>query len=625
MRSFRAASAAALLLSVQILGAQGLEYVKANYTKYEYRVAMRDGKRLFTSVYVPKDASKKYPILLNRTPYSVSPYGADQYKIDIAPNAILAKDGYIVVYQDVRGRNWSEGDFINMTPHKPKKAGPQDVDESSDTYDTIDWLVKNIPNNNGRVATWGISYPGFYTAAGMIDAHPAHKLASPQAPITDWFTGDDFHHNGALYLPHAFNFLAVFGQPRPEPTYQKRDPYDHKTPDGYKFFLDMGPLYNANERYLKNNVAFWTDITKHPNYDEFWQSRNIRPHLKSIQPDVLTIGGWFDAENLYGALQVFKNVEKQGYAKSNRIVMGPWYHGEWSRGEGKQLGDIPFNAKTTEWYQTNIEAPYFKHVLKDGPDPKLAKATVFESGSNVWRQYESWPPKGVVAKQLYFHANGKLSFDAPKEGRDAFDEYPSDPSKPVPVVPQIANRMTREHMVMDQRHASTRPDVLTYVSEVLEEDVVVAGNVVPNIFFSTSGTDSDVVVKLIDVFPNDFPNPEPNPTGVQMGAYQMMVRGDVFRARFRESFATPKPFTPGKVEKVAWNLPDVNHCFRRGHRIMVQVQSTWFPLVDRNPQKFVPNIYEAREADFQKANQRVWRGGENASFLGIEVLPPSLN
>lgn len=625
MRSFRATLAVATLWGAQLLCAQGLEYVKANYTKYEYRIAMRDGKRLFTSVYVPKDSSKQYPILLNRTPYSVAPYGVDQYKADIAPNAILAKDGYIVVYQDVRGRNWSEGEFINMTPHKAKKAGPQDVDESTDTYDTIDWLVKNIPNNNGRVATWGISYPGFYTAAGMIDAHPAHKLASPQAPITDWFTGDDFHHNGALYLPHAFNFLAVFGQPRPEPTYQKRDPYDHKTPDGYKFFLDMGPLYNANERYLKNNVAFWNDITKHPNYDEFWQSRNIRPHLKNIQPDVLTIGGWFDAENLYGALQVFKNVEKQGFAKSNRIVMGPWYHGEWSRGEGKQLGDIPFNAKTTEWYQNNVEAPHFKHVLKDGPDPKLAKATVFESGSNVWRQYPTWPPQGVTPKRLYLHAGGKLSFNAPGEGRDAFDEYPSDPAKPVPVVPQIANRMTREHMVMDQRHASTRPDVLTYVSDVLEEDIVVAGNVAPNIFFSTSGTDADVVVKLIDVFPNDYPNPEPNPTGVQMGGYQMMVRGDIFRARFRESFSTPKPFTPGKVEKVAWNLPDVNHCFRRGHRIMVQVQSTWFPLADRNPQKFVPNIYEARESDFQKANQRVWRGGENASFLSVDVLPPSLN
>jgi uncharacterized protein len=629
MRSFRAALAAAILLGLNLganlLSAQGLEYIKANYTKYEYRVAMRDGKRLFTGVYVPKDQSKKYPILMNRTPYSVAPYGADLYKTDIAPNAILAKDGYIVVYQDVRGRNWSEGEFINMTPHKAKKAGPRDVDESTDTYDTIDWLVKNIPNNNGRVATWGISYPGFYAAAGMIDAHPAHKLASPQAPITDWFTGDDFHHNGALYLPHAFNFLAVFGQPRPEPTYQKRDPYDHKTPDGYKFFLDMGPLYNANERYLKNNVAFWTDITKHPNYDEFWQSRNIRPHLKNIQPDVLTIGGWFDAENLYGALQVFKNVEKQGFAKSNRIVMGPWYHGEWSRGEGKQLGDIPFNAKTTEWYQSNVEAPHFKHVLKDGPDPKLAKATVFESGSNVWRHYETWPPRGAAAKRLYLHANGKLSFEAPKEGREAYDEYPSDPSKPVPVVPQIANRMTREHMVMDQRHASTRPDVLTYVSEVLEEDLVLAGSVAPNIFFSTTGSDADVVVKLIDVFPNDFPNPEPNPTGVQMGAYQMMVRGDVFRARFRESYSTPKAFTPGKVEKVGWNLPDVNHCFRRGHRVMVQVQSSWFPLVDRNPQKFVPNIYEARESDFQKASHRVWRGGENASFIGVEVLPPSLN
>ncbi len=616
----------AFAIAVQGQGqGQGLEYVKANYTKYEYRVAMRDGKKLFTSVYVPKDQSKPYPILLNRTPYSVAPYGADQYKSDIAPSALMAKEGFIVAYQDVRGRNWSEGDFINMTPHKPKKSGPQDIDESTDTYDTIDWLVKNIAGNNGRVATWGISYPGFYTAAGMIDAHPAHKLASPQAPITDWFTGDDFHHNGALYLPHGFNFLIAFGQPRPEPTYQRRDPFDHKTPDGYKFFLELGPLYNANERYMKNNVAFWNDIMKHPNYDEFWQARNLRPHLKNIQPEVLTIGGWFDAENLYGALQVFKNVEKQGFAKSNRLVMGPWYHGEWARGEGKQLGDIPFNAKTADWYRENVEVPYFKHVLKDGPDPKLAKATVFESGSNVWRKYQSWPPAGVQSKTLYFHANGKLSFEAPTAIGEAFDEFPSDPSKPVPYIPQVSNRMTREHMVMDQRHASTRPDVLTYVSDVLEDDLVLAGQVAPQVFFSTTGTDADVVVKLIDVFPNDFPDPEPNPAGVRMGNYQMMVRGDIFRARFRDSFTTPKAFTPGKPEKVAWNLPDVNHCFRRGHRVMVQVQSSWFPIADRNPQKFVPNINEAREADFQKSTHRVWRSASLPSHLKVDVLPAPLN
>jgi putative CocE/NonD family hydrolase len=610
---------------VGLVQGQGLEYVKANYTKYEYRLAMRDGKKLFTSVYAPKDAAKQYPILLNRTPYSVAPYGTDQYKTDLGPSTTIAKEGYIIVYQDVRGRNWSEGEFINMTPHKAKKAGTQDVDESTDTYDTIDWLVKNIPNNNGRVATWGISYPGFYTAAGMIDAHPAHKLASPQAPITDWFTGDDFHHNGALYLPHAFNFLAVFGQPRPEPVHQKRDPFDHKMPDGYKFFLEMGPLYNANERYLKNNVAFWTDMMKHPNYDEFWQARNLRPHLKNIQPEVLTIGGWFDAENLYGALQVFKNVEAQGHAKGNRIVMGPWYHGEWARGEGKQLGDIPFNAKTAEWYRDNVEAPFFKQVLKDGPEAKVAKATMFESGSNVWRKYEQWPPQGVTAKKLYFRADGKLSFEAPKEAGQAFDEYVSDPAKPVPYVPQIAARMTREHMVMDQRHASTRTDVVTYVSDVLEEDLTIAGNVAPSVFVSTTGTDADVVVKVIDVFPNDFPNPEPNPAGVQMGGYQMMVRGDIFRGRFRESYTTPKAFVAGKAEKVGWKLPDINHCFRRGHRVMVQVQSTWFPIADRNPQKFVPNINEAREADFQKATMRIWRTAEMPSHVEVDVLPPSLN
>ncbi len=602
-----------------LVAAQGLEYVKANYTKYEFRVPMRDGKRLFTSVYVPKDQSKSYPILLNRTPYSVAPYGVDQYKPDLGPSPLFGKDGFIVVYQDVRGKNMSEGEFINMTPHRPTKSGNTDIDESSDTYDTIEWLIKNLPGNNGRVATWGISYPGFYTAAGMINAHPAHKLASPQAPITDWFTGDDFHHNGALFLPHAFNFLYSFGQPRPEPSLPNRTPFDHKTPDGYRFFLDLGPLYNANERYMKNNVQFWTDMMKHPNYDEFWQSRNIRPHLKNIKPAVLTIGGFFDAENLYGALEVFKNVEKQGFDTANRVVMGPWFHGGWARDAGASLGDISFNAKTSEWYRENVELPYFKHILKDGPDPKLPKALMFESGSNVWRKYEQWPPKEAQAKSLYFHPNGKLSFDPPTNG--GFDEYPSDPAKPVPYIPQISNRMTREYMVMDQRHASTRPDVLTYMSDELEQDVVLSGPINARLFFSTTGTDADLIVKVIDVFPNDFPDPNPNPTGVVMGGYQMMVRGEVFRARFRESYSTPKPFTPGKVEKVEWRLPDINHSFRKGHRIMIQVQSTWFPLVDRNPQKFVPNINEAREADFQKSTHRLHHTKDAQSSIGVMVLP----
>ncbi|MFN7545760.1 MAG: CocE/NonD family hydrolase [Acidobacteriota bacterium] len=607
-----------------IVVAQGLDYVKANYTKYEFRIPMRDGKKLFTSVYIPKDSAKKYPILLNRTPYSVAPYGADQYKPDLGPTPLFGRDGFIVAYQDVRGRNMSEGEFINMTPHRAVKAGSGDVDESTDTYDTIEWLIRNLPQHNGRVGTWGISYPGFYTAAGMIDAHPAHKLASPQAPITDWFTGDDFHHNGALFLPHAFNFLYSFGQPRPEPTLPNRKEFDHGTQDGYRFFLDMGPLYNANERYMKNNVQFWTDMMKHPNYDEFWQSRNLRPHLKNIRPAVLTIGGFFDAENLYGALEVFKSVEKQGSTNGNRIVMGPWFHGGWARDAGLSLGDISFNAKTSDWYRENVELPYFKHILKDGPDPQLPKATMFESGSNVWRQYDAWPPKQAVARTLYFHADGKLSFFQP-ENTAGFDEYVSDPAHPVPYIPQIANRMTREYMVMDQRHASTRPDVLTYVSEELDQDVVLAGPVRPTIFLSTTGTDADVIVKLIDVFPNDFPDPNPNPKGVSMGGYQMLVRGEVFRARFRDSYSTPKPFTAGQPEKVEWILPDVHHSFRKGHRIMIQIQSSWFPLVDRNPQKFVPNINEAREADFQKATHRILRDRAMRSRVEVLVMPSLTN
>lgn len=612
-------------VGVTLAWAQGLEYVKANYTKYEYRVAMRDGKRLFTSVYVPKDDTRPYPILLNRTPYSVGPYGPDKYKTDVGPSPLFGKEGYIVVYQDVRGRYMSEGDFTNMTPHRAAK-GAREVDESTDTYDTIDWLVKNLPNNNGKVGTWGISYPGFYTAAGMIGAHPAHALASPQAPITDWFTGDDFHRNGALYLPHAFNFLAAFGRPRPEPTEKTTPGFEHGTPDGYRFFLKMGSLVNANERHFKNDVAFWTEITKHPNYDAFWQSRNLRPHLKAIKPVVMTVGGWFDAENLYGALQVFDRVEKQSPESRNYLVMGPWYHGGWSRDAGESLGDVKFNVKTAEWYREKIELPFFNSVLKDKDDPHLQKATVFETGTNVWRSFGQWPPKGVEARSLVLQAGGKLAFGA-AAGGEGFDEFLSDPAKPVPAVAGMAVGMTREHMVDDQRFASTRPDVLVYESDVLEQDVTIAGPVTPSLTVSTTGTDADWIVKLVDVFPDNLDTPPPgeeqqrtvgrDSRAVKMGGFQMLVRGEVFRGRFREGFETPKPFEAGKATKVEYAMNDVFHTFRRGHRIMVQIHSTWFPLVDRNPQTFVPNIFEAKETDFKKAFHRVYQG---RSVVKVGVL-----
>ena len=597
--------------------AQGLDYIQAHYTKYEYRIAMRDGAKLFTSVYIPKDASQKYPIMLDRTPYSVSPYGVDTYKSSLGPSEKFAKEGFIFVYQDVRGRYMSEGQFRDMTPHLDVKRGPQDVDESSDTWDTIDWLVKNLPNNNGNVGMWGISYPGFYTAAGMIDAHPALKAASPQAPITDWFVGDDFHHNGALYLPHMFRFFSGFGHPRPVPEVPQPVAPQTNLPDAYSFFLSLGPLSNINEKHFKNDIAFWNQITQHPDYDEFWQARDLRRHLKNIKPAVMTVGGWFDAEDLFGALNTYKVVEKNSPGADNMLVMGPWFHGGWARGDGSALGAVRFGSKTSEFYRDQIEFPFFDHWLKGKPDPKLPEAYVFETGTNQWRREDAWPPKDASPKALYLRTGGRLSFDPPTES-SAFDEYVSDPAKPVPYIAGQSPTMTREHMVEDQRFASTRTDVLTFQTDELAEDVTISGPLTPSLFVSTSGTDSDWVVKLIDVYPEDYPNPDPNPLGLHMGGYQQLVRGELFRGRYRNSYSKPEPFVAGKTEKVEYVMPDVNHCFRQGHRIMVQIQSSWFPLADRNPQKFV-DIYNAKATDFTKATERVYHSSNAASCVRVNV------
>lgn len=614
----------AILVSPTPLFAQGLEQVKALYTKYEYRIPMRDGKKLFTAVYVPKDDAQRYPILLTRTPYTCRPYGADQYKSDLGPSPLFGKAGYIFAYQDVRGRWMSEGEHVNVRPHNSAKKGPQDIDESTDTFDTIDWLVKNVPNNNGKAGLWGISYPGFYTAAGMIDAHPALKAASPQAPVIDWFIGDDWHHNGALFLPHCFNFMANFGRPRPDPTKKARPPFDHDAVDGYEFFLNMGPLPNANLKHFKDDVAFWNDAMKHGTYDEFWKARNLRTHIKNIKPAVMTVGGWFDAENLFGALETFKAVEATSPHTTNLLVMGPWLHGGWAggRGDGSFLGHVPFNSKTADFYREKIELPFFEFVLKGKGEFKHPKAWVFETGTNLWRKYDAWPPRNAAAKSLYFRAGGRLAHDAPTDSDSgaAHDEYLSDPAKPVPFHDKVGIGMSPEYMVGDQRFAGRRPDVLVYSTDVLEQDVTIAGPIVADLFISTSGTDSDWVVKLIDVYPQDYPDPNPNPTGVRMGGFQQMVRGDVMRGKFRTSFEKPEPFSPNQPAAVKFTLPDTTHTFRTGHRIMVQVQSTWFPLVDRNPQTFC-DIYNAKEADFKKATQRVYRTRELPSRVTVLCLP----
>ncbi len=602
--------------------AQGLEYVKEHYTKYEYRIPMRDGKRLFTAVYAPKDDSQRYPMLLVRTPYSVWPYGADQYPADLGPSAAFGKAGYIFVCQDVRGCWMSEGEFVDVRPYKPAKSGPQDIDESSDTWDTIEWLTQHVGNHNGKVGTWGVSYPGFYAAMGMIDAHPALKAASPQAPIGDWFVGDDWHHNGALLLPHAFNFMVGFGHPRPQPTKKSSHPFDHETPDGYQFFLDLGPLANANTKYFKDDVPFWNEVMRHGNYDEFWKARDLRPHLKAIRPAVMTVGGWFDAEDLFGALETYKNVAANSPGTSNMLVMGPWTHGAWHKVEGQSLGPIPFNSKTADFFRESIELPFFEFYLKGKGELKHPAAWVFQTGVNQWRTFEAWPPHEAQRKSLFLREGGRLAAEPAGDARAeaAYDEYPSDPAKPVPYSDKIVIGMTPEYVIEDQRFVARRPDVLVYQGDALEEDFSIAGPIQVELQVSTTGTDSDWIVKLVDVYPEDSADPSPNPTGVRMGGYQQLVRGDVMRGKFRNSFAKPEPFVPGQPTAVKFTLPDVCHTFRSGHRLMVQVQSTWFPLIDRNPQTFV-DIYTAKPGDFQKATQRVYRSHDLASRISVLALP----
>ena len=607
--------------------AQGSDSVRARYTKHEFRIPMRDGARLFTSVYVPKDAGeeKRYPILLTRTPYSVAPYGSDAYPDTLGPSEGAAKEGFIFAYQDVRGRFMSEGRFVDVRPHDPAK-GPKDVDESSDTWDTIEWLVRKLPWDNGLVGMWGISYPGFYAAMGLVDAHPALVAVSPQAPIADWFIGDDFHHNGAFFLPHAFNFMSAFGRPRPEPTTKWPAHFDHKTADGYRFFLEAGPMPSYDRKYLRGDVAFWNEILAHETYDDFWKARNTRPHLKGVKPAVLTVGGWFDAEDLFGALETYKAIERQSPGADNRLVMGPWSHGGWSRATGEALGRVRFGQATSTFFQEQIEMPFFRHHLKGGEDPKLPEAYVFETGRNEWRALDAWPPRDAKALELYLAAGGGLADTAPKESGEAFDEYVSDPAKPVPFIEETNIGMTIEYMVDDQRFASRRPDVLAYQTAPLEEDLTIAGPITASLQVSTTGTDSDWVVKLIDVYPDDYPLQPGEPAGngdrpvhSKMGGYQQLVRGEPFRGKFRKSFETPSPFVPGQVEKVEFTMPDAFHTFRRGHRLMVQVQSSWFPLVNLNPQTFV-NINQATPADFRKATQRVWRSAARPSLVRLSVV-----
>ena len=613
--------------------AAGADAVKAKYEKREIRIPMRDGVKLFTSVYIPRDTTRSYPILMSRTPYGVGPYGADAYRTSLGMGQRYLDEGMIFVYQDARGRNYSEGVFTEMTPHKDVKKGPKDVDESSDSYDTVDWLVKNLPHNNGRVGIVGVSYPGFYTTASCIDAHPAVKACSPQAPMTNIGIADDVFHNGAFLLPHNWTFYSSFGRgPRTEPGPDARYPFAMGTQDAYEYYLELGPLGPASQKVYApaGSAPAWDSVLAHPNYDEYWKARDIRPHIRKMAPAVLVVGGFYDTEDLFGPWAVYDAAQRQSPASDTKLVIGPWSHGGWGRGDGTTLGTLHWNSMTGPFFRDSVEFPFFMHALKDAPGPDLPEALVFRTGADKWDRYDAWPPKNLEKKSLYLGAGGSLSFEpsarAKQVATDArnadFTAYVSDPNKPVPLVDRVESQgMPRDYITADQRFAARRPDVIVFQTEALTEDVTVAGPVNPVLYVATSGTDADFVVKLIDVFPDDAPNWPGDSSGFKVGGYQQLVRGEPFRGKFRRSFSKPVSFVPNEPDSIRFTMPDINHTFKKGHRIMVQVQSTWFPHIDRNPQKFVPNIFFAKPSDFQTATMRVYHSPGKLTRIEIGVVP----
>lgn len=595
--------------------------ISQRYQKTEVRIPMRDGVELYAAIYAPRDTSQSYPIMMNRTPYSCQPYGEDNYSRRIGPSNFMEDEGYIFVRTDVRGRWMSDGQYDNMRPHVP---GDLPIDESSDTYDTIDWLLKNVPNNNGKVGIWGISYPGFYSAAALPEHHPALVAASPQAPISDFFF-DDFHHNGA-YLQSYFLATATFGYQHEGAT--QRSWYRTPPPlsnDSWTFNRSLVPLAEKAKDYYGEDNFFWQQLVDHPNYDSFWQKRSILPHLHDVKTNVMVVGGLFDAEDLYGPLHIYQELEKNNPGIHNCLVMGPWSHGDWARARSPQVvGNVPFGDDISLAYQRDIEAPFFRHFLKgEGPEPQF-EARIFDTGLRQWKNFETWPPREAKEGTLAINADKSLTVNGEATDGAAYSEFVSDPNDPVPYRDRqlLQLRFTpRPYMTDNQQFATLRDDVLTFTSEVLESPVTIVGDIHAQLFVSTDQTDSDWIVKLIDVYPDDHPNLPGTPEGVQLAGYQQMVRGDVLRGRFRNSFEKPEPFQPGKITEVNVPLQDVLHTFKPGHRIMVQVQSSWFPLIDLNPQKYVENIFRADEDDFVPATHRVYHTGENQSQLKLRYLP----
>ncbi len=628
-----------LTLNVLLFGCKRLTfeedqklYVKNHYNKTEVDIEMRDGIKLHTTIYSPKNKGLNYPIILKRTPYSSRPYGKDNYPEKIGPNTIMMKEGNIIVYQDVRGRWMSEGTYDNMRAYIPNKKTNKDIDESSDTYDTIDWLVKNIENNNGNVGIWGISYPGFYATYATLDAHPALKASSPQASIGDFFF-DDFHHNGA-YLLSYFRITPLFGTQKntPSDTAWYKFP-DIKTKDQYQFFLDAGPLSNLNKYFqnqnidnpsLKNNKKtdnfFWDELTAHPNYDSLWQKKGIIQHLKKIKPSVATmiVGGWFDAEDLYGPLETYKTIEKYNSENYNTMVFGPWDHGAWASAKGKDfVGNYYFGDSISEFFQKDIETKFFNHFLKGNGDHNtgLPEAYVFDTGKKEWKSFDKWPPENIVKEVAYLSVDQRLTTN--KTTSKAI-KFVSDIKRPVPYSEDIKTVFTpRKYMTDDQRFAARRPDVLVFETKVLENDFTLAGDILAKLIVATTGTDADWIVKIIDVHPSDAEEQEEGMQDhLKMSNYHLMVRSEVMRGKFRNSFSKPEPFVANKPAKVNIKLQDVFHTFKKGHKLQIQIQSTWFPLIDLNPQTFVPNIFYAKEGDFKTQTHSVF----TSSSIEFSVL-----
>ena len=599
-------------------------WVVNNYNKSEILISARDGIKLFTCIYAPKDESKKHPILMMRTPYSCSPYGLSNFSPRLYKTHWLnyLKLGYIIVMQDVRGRYMSEGEFVDVRPFITNKQSNTQIDEASDTYDVVDWLVKNIPHNNGRVGVFGISYPGFYSTMAALSNHPAIKAVSPQAPVTEWFLGDDFHHNGAFALMDGFNFYSSFGKPHPKPTTEHEKGFDFPEKDAYNFYLKQGAIKNLG-KYM-TGIQFWTDLMNHPNYDEWWKARDARRACKDIKPAMMIVGGTFDAEDCYGAWNLYKAIEEQTKITTNKIVMGPWFHGGWHRGDGSSLGNVRFESKTAIRYQTQMELGFFEHYLNNGPITDVPEeASIFFTGENKWRFFSEWPTKNVINTPIYFVSNRKLSFNK-ESSTTNFYRYLSDPNKPVPYADGVHLNRTREYMIDDQRFAAKRPDVLVFETDVLTDNLTLGGPLTAELLVSLSTTDADFVVKLIDVFPDDFKYSDSicckgvkNET--EMAGYQMLVRGEIMRGRYRKSFEKPTAFVPNKIEKVKFVLPDVAHTFKKGHKLMIQIQSSWFPLFDRNPQKFV-DIYKCDDKDFTLSEVKVYANKINASNVILPII-----